>query len=66
MWGEWDRMRRPCVINHAVFDEAYQRVLNGEIAPFKLMQEMSMKRSAYYNYKHQYEYISTSVNVDSW
>ncbi len=53
--GDWDKMGRPRFMNQADFDKAYQRVLDGRIAPFKLMEEMQMKRSTYYKYKRQYD-----------
>lgn len=53
--GEWDKMGRPRVMEQSRFDKEYERVLKGEIAPFKLMRELGLKKSTYYNLKKVYK-----------
>lgn len=53
--GEWDKMGRPRVMEQDRFDKEYERVLKGEIPPFKLMRELGLKKSTYYNLKKSYE-----------
>lgn len=53
--GEWDKMGRPRVMEQAVFNREFERVVSGEIAPFELIKELGMKRQTYYKYKKVYE-----------
>lgn len=53
--GEWDKMGRPRKMSQVVFDYHYERVVNGEISPFKLMKELGLTKSTYYNYKKAYD-----------
>ena len=49
--GEWDDYGRPAAIDQAVFDQAFQRVLNGEITPTKLRKELGLSHTTFYRYR---------------
>lgn len=53
--GEWDKMGRPRKMSQVAFNMQYERVANGEISPFKLMKELGLTKSTYYNYKKAYD-----------
>lgn len=53
--GDWDKMGRPRKMSQVAFNLQYERVLNGEISPFKLMKELGLNKSTYYNYKKAYD-----------
>lgn len=53
--GNWDKMGRPRKMNQVEFNLQYERVVNGEISPFKLMKELGLNKSTYYNYKKAYD-----------
>lgn len=49
--GEWDDYGRPAAIDQAVFNQAFQRVLNGEITPTKLRKELGLSHTTFYRYR---------------
>lgn len=49
--GEWDDYGRQAAIDQAVFDQAFQRVLNGEITPTKLRKELGLSHTTFYRYR---------------
>ena len=53
--GNWDKMGRPRKMSQVEFNMQYERVANGEISPFKLMKELGLNKSTYYNYKKAYD-----------
>lgn len=53
--GEWERYGRPKVMNFETFSKNYERVLKGEVKPFKLINELGLTKPTYYRYKKQYE-----------
>lgn len=53
--GNWDKMGRPRKMSQIAFNLQYERVVNGEITPFKLMKELGLNKSTYYNYKKAYD-----------
>lgn len=53
--GNWDKMGRPRKMSQVAFNMQYERVVNGEISPFKLMKELGLNKSTYYNYKKAYD-----------
>lgn len=54
-FGNWDKMGRPRKMSQVAFNLQYERVVNGEISPFKLMKELGLNKSTYYNYKKAYD-----------
>lgn len=56
--GNWDKMGRPRKMSQVAFNLQYERVVNGEISPFKLMKELGLNKSTYYNYKKVYDSAS--------
>ena len=53
--GNWDKMGRPRKMSQSEFNLQYARVVDGEISPFKLMKELGLTKSTYYNYKKAYD-----------
>lgn len=51
----WDKMGRPRKMSQVEFNLQYGRVVKGEISPFKLMKELGLNKSTYYNYKKAYD-----------
>lgn len=49
--GEWDKYGRPKIMDFEDFKKQYERVLNDEITPFKLIEELGLSTSTYYRYK---------------
>lgn len=48
--GEWSDYGRPAIMSDEDFAKEYQKVLSGEIKPFNLMRQLSMKKSTFYRY----------------
>lgn len=48
--GEWSDYGRPAIMSDEDFAKEYQKVLSGEIKPFDLMRQLSMKKSTFYRY----------------
>lgn len=53
--GNWDKMGRPRKMSQVAFNLQYERVVNREISPFKLMKELGLNKSTFYNYKKAYD-----------
>ena len=53
--GKWDTMGRPRKMSQEQFNDQYDRVVRGEIAPFALMKELGLTKSTFYNYKKAYD-----------
>lgn len=49
--GEWHRYGRPRAVDFKTFEEAYKKVLNGEMKPFECMRELGMTKATFYRYK---------------
>lgn len=58
--GEWEDYGRPRSMDFNAFCKEYKRVINGEIRPFALMNELNLTRATFYRYKKQYE----EINID--
>ena len=52
--GEWDDYGRPAVIDQEVFNQAFMRVHNGEIAPTDLRKELGMTHATFYRYRARF------------
>ena len=61
--GEWDRYGRPQAMDFKEFSKHYQRVLNGEIKPFELIEELGLTKPTYYRYKKRFETKHSLVGV---
>lgn len=53
--GEWDRYGRPKAITPERFKEVYEKVLSGELKPFKAIEQLGISMPTYYRYKKKYE-----------
>lgn len=52
--GRWNEMGRRRLVDKKIFARQFQRVLNGEIAPFTLIEELGIAKSTYYKYRKEY------------
>lgn len=64
--GNWDTMGRPRKMSQEQFDAQYDRVVSGETAPFKLMKELGLKKSTFYNYKKAYKPQEDYEELQQW
>lgn len=53
--GNWGKMGRPRKMSQEDFNVQYMRVVNGEISPYRLMDELGLKKSTYYHYKQFFD-----------
>lgn len=53
--GNWDLYGRPKSLTTERFAEVYERVLIGELRPFKAIEELGVSMPTYYRYKKRYE-----------
>ena len=53
--GEWNDYGRPKAMEFSDFEREYQRVLNKQIKPFELIDDLKLTKPTYYRYKKQYE-----------
>ena len=53
--GEWDKYGRPAAIDYDLFCSTYQKVLSGDMKPFKCIKELGIGKSTYYRYKDLYQ-----------
>ncbi len=48
--GEWDKYGRPAVMSDDVFAKEFQKVIDGTMRPFELMNKLGMKKTTFYRY----------------
>lgn len=53
--GDWDRYGRPKAVELDKFKEVYEKVLKGELRPFKAIEQLGVSMPTYYRYKKRYE-----------
>lgn len=53
--GEWDKLGRPVAMDYQKFCKEYERIIKGEITPFRLRDELKMTTSTFYRYKKRYD-----------
>ncbi|MDD2981163.1 MAG: recombinase family protein [Hespellia sp.] len=52
--GEWDDYGRPVAIKQEVFDEEFQKVIQGVTGPTQLRKELGLSHSTFYRYRDNY------------
>ena len=52
--GEWEDYGRPAAIEEKEFDQAFERVVHGEISPTVLRKELGLSHSTFYRYRKKY------------
>lgn len=62
--GEWNKYGRPRAMENEQFYEQYQRVLNGEIRPYQLMEELEITKPTYYRYRKEYEQKQPKIDYE--
>lgn len=52
--GEWADYGRPAAIKQEVFNQAFSKVVSGEITPTELRRELQLTHSTFYRYRKKY------------
>lgn len=52
--GEWEDYGRPAAIEEREFDQAFERVVHGEVSPTVLRKELGLSHSTFYRYRKKY------------
>ena len=52
--GEWKDYGRPAAIEEREFDQAFERVVHGEVSPTVLRKELGLSHSTFYRYRKKY------------
>lgn len=52
--GEWEDYGRPAAIDQETFDQAFERVVAGELGPTELRKQLRLTHSTFYRYRKNY------------
>ncbi len=52
--GEWGDYGRPAAIDQETFDQAFNRVVAGELGPTELRKQLGLTHSTFYRYRKNY------------